>query len=64
MMGSGLGSVSIEGSLRSVAGLLSAAVTAGFKIAVKSAPLAEVEQEWAAGDSSRRTVFTLDGRKS
>ena len=60
MMGSGLGSVSIEGFIRSIEGLLQAAVPAGFKIAVQSVPLSEVEQAWSQDDSARRTVFTLD----
>ncbi len=59
-MGSGLGSVSVEGLVRSIDGLLPAAAPAGFEIAVRSVPLAEVAQAWSVDDSARRTVFTLD----
>ncbi len=59
-MGSGLGSVSVEGLVRSIDGLFHAAAPAGLKIAARSVPLSEVAQAWRIGESDRRTVFTLD----
>ena len=64
MMGNGLGSVSIEGLVRSIDGLFQAAALAGFQIAVRSIPLSEVAKAWPGGDSDRRTVFTLDLQKN
>ncbi|WP_417765291.1 quinone oxidoreductase family protein [Spongiibacter tropicus] len=46
MMGSGLGSVSQAGLLRSIAAAFAAAETAGLKIATQVFPLAEVAQAW------------------
>jgi NADPH:quinone reductase-like Zn-dependent oxidoreductase len=60
LTGSGLGSVSVEGLVRSIDGLFQAAAPAGFEIAVRSVPLSKVAQAWSIDDSARRTVFTLD----
>ena len=46
MMGSGLGSVSQAGLLRSIAAAFASAETAGLKIATQVLPLAEVAQAW------------------
>ena len=59
MMGSGLGSVSIDRFLACIAALMKAAGPGGFEIACRAVPLAEVELAWAADDSTRRTVFTM-----
>jgi NADPH:quinone reductase-like Zn-dependent oxidoreductase len=59
LMGSGVGSVPIERLVASIGELLAAAAPAGFEIAVKSVPLAEVETAWRDDDSARRTVFTV-----
>ena len=55
MMGSGIGSVPLEGLVRSIDGLLGAAAPAGFKIAVRTVPLSEVAQAWPTDDTARRT---------
>jgi NADPH:quinone reductase-like Zn-dependent oxidoreductase len=60
LMGSGLGSVPPERLLASIGAALEAAAAGGFKIATKPVPLAQVEQAWAADDSGRRIVFTMD----
>jgi len=58
LMGSGLGSVSHEGLIRSIAGLMKAIIPGKFKIDAEAIPLEQVEQAWTApGD--RRIVFTL-----
>lgn len=59
LMGSGIGSVSLEGFMRSIGGLLQAAAPAGFKIVHKTVPLSGVEAAWPNDDSARRTVFTM-----
>ncbi|WP_137930169.1 quinone oxidoreductase family protein [Mesorhizobium comanense] len=60
LMGSGIGSIPMERLVACVGALLEAAVPAGFKIAAKPVPLADVERAWAEDDSARRTVFTLE----
>ena len=64
LMGSGIGSIPLDGFVRCIDGLLRAAAPGGFKIASRSVPLSEVEQAWPNDDSARRTVFTMDARKS
>lgn len=59
LMGSGLGSVPTERLVAAIGELLHATAPGGFKIAVKSVPLLEVEQAWQNDDSARRTVFTV-----
>jgi len=58
LLGTGLGSVSHQGLIRCIAGLLHAAPTAGFRIATESIPLTQVESAWPK-DSAARMVFTL-----
>jgi NADPH:quinone reductase-like Zn-dependent oxidoreductase len=62
LMGSGIGSVSLDGLIKAIGGVLGAAVSGGFKIAVNPVPLSEVEQQWAVTDSARRTVFTVNAQ--
>jgi NADPH:quinone reductase-like Zn-dependent oxidoreductase len=62
LMGSGIGSVSLERLVRSVAGVLQATVPGGFKVATRAVPLPEVESAWSSDDGTRRTVLTLDAR--
>jgi NADPH:quinone reductase-like Zn-dependent oxidoreductase len=64
MMGSGIGSLSLDQLLRATSGVLHAALPAQLKIEATSAPLSEVEQAWAKDDSARRTVFTIGTRAS
>jgi NADPH:quinone reductase-like Zn-dependent oxidoreductase len=59
IMGSGIGSVSMDGLVGSIAELMKATVPGGFKIATKTFRLAEVERVWAETDSSQRIVFRI-----
>jgi NADPH:quinone reductase-like Zn-dependent oxidoreductase len=59
LMGSGIGSVSTDGLVRSIGELMEAAVPGGFKIATKTYPLSEVESAWAGSDSTSRIVFKI-----
>jgi NADPH:quinone reductase-like Zn-dependent oxidoreductase len=58
LMGSGLGSVSNEGLVHAVAGVLHAVSRAGLHIDAQTARLADVESAWMS-DAARRLVFTL-----
>jgi NADPH:quinone reductase-like Zn-dependent oxidoreductase len=64
LMGSGIGSLSLERLIKATRNLLHATVSGGFKIATRTFPLSEVEQAWSINDNSRRTVFTLNLKKS
>jgi len=57
LMGSGIGSVSFLRLLSAIQGVLEAAPSAGFKIATKPVPLADVTNAWAAGESDGRIVL-------
>ena len=59
LMGSGLGSVRPDRLLHAIDGVLQAAGPGGFKIAVRPAPLAEVERAWAGDEGAGRTVLTM-----
>lgn len=59
MMGSGIGSVPIEGLLNCVEEFLKAVVPGGFQVAMKTAPLAEVGEVWAADRGTPRVVFLV-----
>ncbi len=59
MMGSGIGSVPIEGLLNCIEEFLKAVVPAGFQVATKTAPLADVGKLWAADTGSPRLVFLV-----
>jgi NADPH:quinone reductase-like Zn-dependent oxidoreductase len=59
LMGSGIGSISLDRLVKAVDGLLRATIPGGFKIAYKPVPLSEVEQAWPKDDSAQRTVFTV-----
>jgi NADPH:quinone reductase-like Zn-dependent oxidoreductase len=61
LMGSGIGSIARERFVDTVTELLHVASSAGFKIATRSVPLAEVQATWAETDSRRRTVLTTEG---
>jgi NADPH:quinone reductase-like Zn-dependent oxidoreductase len=58
MSGSGLGSVSNLGLIRSIAALMQAIEPAKLKIEASAVPLREVESAWQ-GDGSARIVFTI-----
>jgi hypothetical protein len=57
-MGSGLGSVSHERLLGSIAGLMKAIIPGKFKIDARAIQLSEVQTVWN-GPGEARIVFTL-----
>jgi NADPH:quinone reductase-like Zn-dependent oxidoreductase len=57
LMGSGIGSIPIPRLLKAIQGVLDAAPSAGFKIAIDPMPLANVTKAWAAGDANSRIVL-------
>jgi NADPH:quinone reductase-like Zn-dependent oxidoreductase len=59
LMGSGIGSVALDGLVRCIAALLQATVPGGFEVGFKPVPLSEFETAWPRDDSTRRTVFTV-----
>jgi NADPH:quinone reductase-like Zn-dependent oxidoreductase len=59
MMGSGLGSLPPDGLVGAIGALLAAAGPAGFRIAVRPVPLADVARAWADREGSDRMVFTV-----
>ena len=64
LMGSGIGSFPLDRFVDAIGGLLHAATPAGFQIEATPVPLSDVERAWPNDDSTRRTVFTVDMRKS
>jgi NADPH:quinone reductase-like Zn-dependent oxidoreductase len=61
LMGSGIGSISLDRLVEAVGALLQATAPGKFKITAKSVALSEVEQAWPREGSARRTVFTANG---
>jgi NADPH:quinone reductase-like Zn-dependent oxidoreductase len=59
LMGSGIGSIPIDGIVKSIGELMQAAVSGGFEIATKTFPLSEVEDVWVATNSMPRAVFQM-----
>lgn len=59
MMGSGFGSVSLEGVLAAIPTLFEIAANGGFRVDVEPIPLAEVEAAWSRVEKGRRIVFTI-----
>jgi NADPH:quinone reductase-like Zn-dependent oxidoreductase len=59
LMGSGLGSVPMDRLLAAIRALLAAAVPAGLRIATRTVPLAEVQENWA-DTGGARIVFRVD----
>jgi NADPH:quinone reductase-like Zn-dependent oxidoreductase len=59
LMGSGLGSIPMDRLVESVGDLMQAAVAAGFAIATKAFPLAEVEDVWSTAGNMPRAVFQI-----
>jgi NADPH:quinone reductase-like Zn-dependent oxidoreductase len=64
LMGSGIGSVSLDRLINAIGEVFRATIPGGFKIAIKPVPLADVEKEWSRDDSAARTVFTVNAPKS
>lgn len=57
LMGSGIGSVAPARLLAAIRGVLEAAPAAGFEIATKAVPLADVAAAWARKDANTRIVL-------
>ena len=64
LMGSGIGSIPLDRFVDAIGELLHAAIPAGFQIEATPIPLSDVERAWPNDNSTRRTVFTVDVRKS
>ncbi|WFU01361.1 zinc-binding alcohol dehydrogenase family protein [Rhizobium sp. CB3171] len=64
LMGSGIGSISVDRLIQAVGELLRATTSAGFTVAAKPVPLSDVERAWPEDDSARRTVFTMNAGMS
>ena len=58
LKGSGIGSVSLEGLVDSVAGVFGAAASANLAVPIRKVPLAEIGRAWALSDAER-TVFRI-----
>ncbi|MDE1181768.1 zinc-binding alcohol dehydrogenase family protein [Paraburkholderia sp.] len=58
MLGTGLGSVSNAGLLRSIGGVLNAVTSAGLSVNAQAVPLTDVENAWQS-DAGDRLVFTM-----
>jgi NADPH2:quinone reductase len=59
IMGSGFGSVALEGVFAAIAEVFSMAATGKLKVAVEPVPLADVERAWQRVEKGRRIVFTV-----
>ncbi len=59
LMGSGIGSVSVDDLVKSIGELMRATVPGRFKIATKMLPLSEVAHVWAAAETIPRIVFQI-----
>jgi len=57
LMGSGIGSIPQPRLLAAIRGVLETAPAAGFRIATRALPLAQVAQAWDAGDARSRVVL-------
>jgi NADPH:quinone reductase-like Zn-dependent oxidoreductase len=62
LMGSGIGSISLDRMVKAAGDLLQATVPGGFRIATHPVPLSAVETAWMVDAGSARTVFTIDPR--
>jgi NADPH:quinone reductase-like Zn-dependent oxidoreductase len=58
LMGSGIGSIPQPRILAAIRGVLEAAPAAGWRIATRALPLAQVATAWNAGDARSRVVLT------
>lgn len=60
LMGSGIGSISLERLVGAIDGLLKATRPGRFAIATKAVPLSDFDAAWPRDDSRCRTVFTME----
>jgi NADPH:quinone reductase-like Zn-dependent oxidoreductase len=59
LMGSGIGSVTVDKLVAAIGELLQATRPGAFQIATKTVPLSEVEQAWPADTGTPRIVFQI-----
>lgn len=59
LMGSGIGSLSLQALVKATGEMLDASAAGHFTIAHQVCPLAEVARAWPLDDSKNRTVFTM-----
>jgi NADPH:quinone reductase-like Zn-dependent oxidoreductase len=64
LMGSGIGSIRLDGLAQSIGELLQATVSAGLEISTRAVPLSDVEEAWAGGNGIGRTVLTIGRREA
>lgn len=57
ILGSGFGSVPLDGILAAIPQLFEMAATGKLRVDVESVPLSEVESAWTRGEKARRIVF-------
>jgi NADPH:quinone reductase-like Zn-dependent oxidoreductase len=60
LMGSGIGSIPLEGMLGAIHGVMQAAVPAKLKIKTEIVPLAKVEETWNKDSGRSRVVFVMN----
>jgi len=59
LMGSGIGSIPLEGLVGAISGVLQAVVPGRLKIETKAVPLADVEETWNKETGNSRVVFVV-----
>jgi NADPH:quinone reductase-like Zn-dependent oxidoreductase len=59
LMGSGIGSIPLEGLIGAIGGVMQAVVSAKLRIKTQTMPLAEVEEAWNKDFGRARAVFVL-----
>ena len=59
LMGSGIGSIPLNGLVGAISGVLHAVVRGKLKIETEVAPLADVEETWKIDSGSSRVVFVI-----
>ena len=59
LMGSGIGSIALEGLIGAISGVLQAVVPGKLKIETETVPLAKVEDTWNKNSGDSRVVFVM-----
>jgi hypothetical protein len=59
LMGSGIGSIALEGMVNSIRGVMQAVVPAKLQIKTQTVPLALVEETWNKDAGKSRVVFVV-----
>jgi len=60
MMGSGIGSVSLEEIVRILSKLMQASSEVGFHLATRKLPISRIEEAWSADSATPRIVLTVN----